>query len=299
MLEEVGELLGAAVTLEGYLGHKGRAVVARLRLEDGSTVVVKGQRIPDDPSTVEDGPWSPPNRFRNKLTASQVLDGANGLVPALLATDVARQWMVLEDLGPISSLADALLGGDAAAAETALCGWASAIGRLHRFTADTAHLRDWERDRRALGGAIPYESATEVLDGLRPTLEELVPVGPDVTSAAREIDRRLDTRDWWVLSPHDTCPDNSASAGRTGRTSCSISRGQARATPCSMRHTWCRPFQRAGAPVPCRTRPGSSPSRPIVRRRPGPTMTPCSAPTSQRRRRSTSSGSSSSGCREH
>ena len=135
------------------------------------------------------------------MTALRVLAGTDGLVPALLAADVARQWMVLEDVGAISSLADALLGGDPAAAETALCGWASAVGRLHRFTADTALLSDWERNRRALGGAIPYESATEVLERLRPTLEEFVPVGPDVTNAAREIDRRLGTRDWWVLSP--------------------------------------------------------------------------------------------------
>lgn len=204
---EVGELLGRRVTLEAFLGHKGRAVVARLRLEDGSSVVAKGQRMVESGAD-EGDTWSPPNRFRNEVTALRVLDGADGLVPTLLAADVERQWMVLEDLGDVTSLADALLGADAGAAEVALGGWAAALGRLHRRSADDTLLAHWEEQRRALGGAIAYESASEVFDGVRPTLRALTDVADDVAGAVREIDRRLSDRAWWVLSPRDACPDN-------------------------------------------------------------------------------------------
>lgn len=206
----VERLLGQPVTFEEFLGRKGRAVVARLRLGDGSSIVAKGQRIAEEPPAAGDDPWSPPNRFRNEVAALRVLDGAGGLVPVLVAEDDVGQWMVLEDVGAISSLADALLGKDPEVAEAALCGWATAIGRLHRLTADAALLSAWERRRRALGGAIPYEAGTEVLERVRPTLEELVVVGDDVVHAAREIDRRLDAREWWALSPRDACPDNCA-----------------------------------------------------------------------------------------
>jgi hypothetical protein len=208
----VSRLLGRPVTFEEYLGHKGRAVVARLRLDDGSTVVAKGQRSPDEPvsAAAEEGPWSAPNRFRNEVAALRVLGGADGLVPALLADDVEAQWMVLEDVGPVTSLADALLADDPAAAAEALCGWARALGRLHRRTADAALLSEWAAARRALGGAIPSESASEVLDSVRPTLADLVVVGDGVAEAAREIDRRLGGRDWWALTPRDACPDNCA-----------------------------------------------------------------------------------------
>ncbi|HWF14606.1 MAG TPA: hypothetical protein VG244_00350 [Acidimicrobiales bacterium] len=206
---EVGRLLRARVEVEAYLGRKGRAVVARLRLEDGSSVVVKGQPSSAAASTTDD-PWSPANRFRNELSALSVLGGAGGLVPALRAVDLDRQWMVLEDLGPVTSLADALLNDDPEAAEVALCGWATAVGRLHQFAVESELLPRWESRRRALGGSIEQEAATALLESAGPTLEPFVAVRADVRDAAREVDRRLHTREFWALSPRDPCPDNCA-----------------------------------------------------------------------------------------
>lgn len=209
--EEIGRLLNAKVTVEEYLGRKGRAVVARLRLEDGSSVVAKGQRSPAPaPDSVTDDSWSPANRFRNEVAALGVLDGAEGLVPALHAVDADRQWMVLEDLGPITSLADALLGNDAEAAEAALCGWATSLGRLHRFSVEAALLPAWESRRKSLGGVIDREAATRLLESARTVLEPFVDVDADVQGAAREVDRRLQAKEFWALSPRDACPDNCA-----------------------------------------------------------------------------------------
>jgi hypothetical protein len=210
MLDDISRLLAQNVTLHGYLGRKGRAVVARLGVGDGGTVVVKGPARPitDDGASLD--AWSPVNRFRNEVAALEVLGGAGGLVPRLIAADFERLWMVLEDLGETKSLADALLGRYAGLARTALSAWASALGQLHRATSEPSIMARWESQRTALGPMPTPESATWVLDSARVQLEQVSSIPHEVEAAVIEVDRRLSDRRWWSMTPRDPCPDNCA-----------------------------------------------------------------------------------------
>ena len=210
LVADVGKLLGREVTFASYLGRKGRAIVARVHLDDGGTVVVKGARRPlGDGRAVNDG-WSPANRFRNEVATLGTLQGAGGLVPRLIAVDLDRQWIVLEDLGDVRSLATALLHHDPERAMRDLSAWATALGRLHRASADPEMIGRCESARTALGGVRPQESARSLLASVRPQLRTMVTVPADAEAAAAEIDRRLSDRRWWALTPRDACPDNCA-----------------------------------------------------------------------------------------
>jgi hypothetical protein len=187
MLEDFGLLLTQRVALDRYLGRKGRAVVARLYLDDGRTVVVKGPARPitDDGSSKD--AWSPVNRFRNEVAALQTLDGAGGLVPKLFAVDVGHMWMVLEDLGDTRSLADALLGSDPELAMRAVWAWASGLGQLHRISSEPAIMGRWASQRAALGQMPAPESAAFVLASARPQLERVATVPTEAeTCGCRE-----------------------------------------------------------------------------------------------------------------
>jgi len=210
LLTEVGALLGKEVTLERYLGRKGRAIVARLRLDTGETVVVKGPLRPVADGGASTGAWSPVDRFRNEVAALSTLGGAGGIVPTLVAVDHDHMWMVLEDLGETRSLADALLNRDPVSAIEAISAWASALGQLHRLSADPVTMSRWESERSALGGLPPQESAVFVLSSAGPQLADLVSGLGHAESAALEIDRRLSDRRWWAMTPRDACPDNCA-----------------------------------------------------------------------------------------
>jgi hypothetical protein len=210
MLNDVGRLLAQPVALQSYLGRKGRAVVARLKVGEDTTVVVKGPARPitDDRASLD--AWSPVNRFRNEVAALQTLDGAGGLVPRLISVDFERMWMVLEDLGETKSLADALLGTESESASRAVAAWASALGQLHRATSNPTIMGRWESQRAALGDLPNPESAALVLESARPRLEQISTVTPEVEAAAIEVDRRLSDRRWWSMTPRDPCPDNCA-----------------------------------------------------------------------------------------
>lgn len=210
MLDDISRLLTRRVTLDRYLGRKGRAIVARLKLGDAGTVVVKGPARPitDDGSSLD--AWSPVNHFRNEVSALQTLDGAGGLVPNVIAVDLERMWMVLEDLGEIKSLADALLGFNSELAITALSAWASALGQLHRASSEPTIMARWESRRAALGQLPAPESAALVMRSARPRLEQVCTIPPKAEAAIIEVDRRLSDRRWWSMTPRDPCPDNCA-----------------------------------------------------------------------------------------
>ena len=212
MLDQVSLLMSQTATLDRYLGRKGRAVVARLRLGDSRTIVVKGPARPitDDGSSLDT--WSPVNRFRNEVAALKTLNGAGGLVPNLIAVDLDHFWMVLEDLGETKSLADALLGADSELAKASVSAWASALGQLHRVSSEPAILARWASQRAALGPLPAPESAAFLLGSARPRLEQVATIRPEAEAAAVEVDRRLSDRRWWSMTPRDPCPDNCALA---------------------------------------------------------------------------------------
>ena len=210
MIDDVEVLLTQRVVLDRYLGRKGRAVVARLILDGGRSVVVKGPARPITDDGSSDDPWSPVNRFRNEVTSLQTLNGAGGLVPKLLAADFERMWMVLEDLGDEQSLADTLLGSDPTLAMSAVSAWAAALGQLHRNSSDPAIMARWASQRAALGPLPAPESAAVVLASARAQLEKITTIPLEAEAAAIEVDRRLSDQRWWAMTPRDPCPDNCA-----------------------------------------------------------------------------------------
>jgi hypothetical protein len=123
--------------------------------------------------------------------------------------DVDDLWMAIEDLGPVHSLADLLLGDSAADAEAGMVAWAGALGRLHAGTGDPALHERWRALRGEHGDPPTEESAATELAKLRSALPHLV-IDDAVDAAVAEVDERLGDRRWWAMTPRDACPDNCA-----------------------------------------------------------------------------------------
>jgi hypothetical protein len=110
MVAVVSDLAGQSATVVDDLSFSDRAIVARVMLGGGETVIAKQ-------------PLSP-SAFANEVEALQLLLAETR--PALI--DSASGVLVMEDLGRGPSLADLLLSHDRGAAERALHAWASALG---------------------------------------------------------------------------------------------------------------------------------------------------------------------------
>ncbi len=124
LLAAASAALGATLTDPEYLGGSGRSGVARCLVAGGGTVVVKKY-----PATAEGA-----ESFAAEA-AGLALAAQAGAGPRLLAASSAARLVVMSDLGNVPSLADVLLTGSAAEAETALLDWARACGELARATA--------------------------------------------------------------------------------------------------------------------------------------------------------------------
>lgn len=178
LLKSAASLLGP-VDLVDDLTFSDKAQVARLRTMTGATVVAKR---PVDRAA-----------FGRELEALRVLPEA--VRPGLVAA--GDDILVLQDLGPGPSLADLLLGGDPASAETALITWARTLGEaLH------ATMRH---------GTPPEPEGLEAgLDEMRQLAWALnVPVPASVDEDVASIASMLARPGPWVaFCPSDTCPDN-------------------------------------------------------------------------------------------
>ncbi len=121
--------------------------VARVHMSDGSSVIVKSLR------TDAGGFRTDPAQVLTELCALRFLEEIGfDLVPRIVASNVAENLIVLEDLGPRPSLFD-LLRDRAPSAADAETAFARALGDLH---ASTVGLEDVYYDRRrALGPVDP------------------------------------------------------------------------------------------------------------------------------------------------
>ena len=134
----------------------------------------------------------------------------------LLAASEDPPLLVLADVGEHLSLADALLGRDARAAQDAVVAWAAALGRLQDATAG---LRaPFEQALGASGGLgpPPVDDTADLVVATAGALRRLLPrVGLELSGDAedelRSIAADLDTSapgTPGALVPGDTCPDN-------------------------------------------------------------------------------------------
>jgi len=135
---------------------------------------------------------------------------AGAPAPQLLAEDPVEGVIIMTDVGSGPSLADALLGDSADAAQAALRSWAEAIARIHRRTAGLG---------RSFRAAVVERGGSEVeVDPMSrwlaatPTLidgagVELV-VPAHIEAELSSIMATLDDPAGKALSQGDACPDN-------------------------------------------------------------------------------------------
>jgi hypothetical protein len=125
----------------------------------------------------------------------------------------------MSDLGTGTSVADALLGRDPAAAADAVVAWATAIAVLHRATAGSREAFRDALDARA--GDLPVAESVvpadlETAAGI--VTRHSAEIGVDIPAGALEELRALGTRlggdgPAAALTPADACPDNNVRTG--------------------------------------------------------------------------------------
>ncbi len=133
--------------------------------------------------------------------------------PRVVASGSLPPIVITEDLGPRSSVADALLGTDPQAAAAAVVDWAEAVATLHVGTRDSrpafrAALAERQGELPVADSlvAVGLEDAVRVLDRECGALGVRVPAG--AFDEFRGLAKRLGGSGPAALSPADTCPDN-------------------------------------------------------------------------------------------
>jgi Phosphotransferase enzyme family len=203
-LDGVRALLpGARLEVLDVLGGSGRSRVRRVRA--GSRDLIVKEYVAAGEGWVRE-------------SAALAVLPAGVRAPRLVAVGDAPPTVVMSDVGPGASVADALLGTDPAAAADAVLAWARAVAVLHR---ETAGARDAFRDALAArAGELPVAEST-VADDLDTAAGALarhaadlgVAVPPRVPAQLRTLGARLGSGGPAALTPADTCPDNNVRTG--------------------------------------------------------------------------------------
>jgi aminoglycoside phosphotransferase (APT) family kinase protein len=184
-----------------------RSHIVRLRLAgDDRTVVLKRPREKNlDRLT---------RGFEAELAALEFLSPMQAAVaPRLLGADASAGILIMEDLGPGSSLADSLLAGDRGRAEADLISYARAIAAMHAWS--IGRSREYGQIRARLAGSADGEVAPDWMDAItrskEPFLAMAAQLGLPTDGVDREIDsiRTLMAGTGYVGLVHsDLCPDN-------------------------------------------------------------------------------------------
>ena len=205
----------------------GRSHVLRLSLADGRSVVLKRGR---DPDSGEPRPGLPAEvaalSFLNGMetpVAPRLL-GATGLAGTQLGD---ADLLIMEDLGPASSLADSLLARDPGRAAADLVAYARSLGAMHAWSsgrgAEFAALAARASLGSLAGGGVPEPDWIQATArGKEPFLRVAAGLGLPVDGVAAEIDTLAELMrgpgDAYTGLVHgDACPDNTQIANGVGR----------------------------------------------------------------------------------
>jgi Ser/Thr protein kinase RdoA (MazF antagonist) len=180
--------------------------IVRLRLADGRSVVLKRARAEDFGIGARSFSAELANlEFLNRMEAA--------VAPRLLGADASAGVLVMEDLGPGSSLADALLGTDRDRAQADLVSYARAVGTMHAWSAGRDDEYAEIRARHA--GTAELSMGPHWLDaitrGKEPFLAVSAQLGLPTSGVGAEIDSlaALMAGAGYVGLVHsDLCPDN-------------------------------------------------------------------------------------------
>jgi hypothetical protein len=203
-LDAIRRLLpGARLEFVGLLGGSRRSRVRRIRADSRSLIVKE--------FTASDEGWI------RESAALSVLP-AEVLAPRLIVAGALPPTVVMSDVGSGPSVADALLGHDAAAAADAVVRWAAAIAVLHRATAGSRDAFREALSARAGDQSISESILSADLDHAAATIaRHCAELGIAVPAGAweelRGLATRLDGDRSGALTPADACPDNNVRTG--------------------------------------------------------------------------------------
>jgi hypothetical protein len=174
----LAEAWGKAVAVRSAETIWGRSHIVRLRLADaGGSVVLKRRRSENFGGRVRG--------FAAELATLEFLNAEETAVaPRLIGA--SADLLLMEDLGPGSSLAHALLARDCAEAD--LAAYARALATMHAWSMGRAASFSSVRARRAPSVPTGPEWPDRVAESKQPLLEVAVRLGLSVEGAAAEID---------------------------------------------------------------------------------------------------------------
>ena len=199
----LAEARGKPVAVRSAEAIWGRSHIARLRLADaGDSVVLKRRRSGNFGGRVPG--------FAAELAALEFLNAEETAVaPRLIGA--SADLLLMEDLGPGSSLAHSLLARDRDRAGADLVAYARALATMHAWSMDRAASFGSVRARRAPSVPAGPEWPDRIAEGKEPLLEVAAGLGLPVEGAGAEIDSLdalLHGSGYTGLVHGDPCPDN-------------------------------------------------------------------------------------------
>jgi aminoglycoside/choline kinase family phosphotransferase len=184
-----------------------RSHIMRLRLADEDrTVVLKRPR--------EDNFGDRTRGFDAELAALEFLNPMETPVaPRLLGADAEAGILIMEDLGPGSSLADSLLGSDRGRAEADLIGYARALAAMHAWS--VGRSGEYAALRARFAGSADVGIAPDWMHAIARSKERFLALAAQLGLATDGADREIDTlvtllegAGYVGLVHSDLCPDN-------------------------------------------------------------------------------------------
>ena len=182
-----------------------RSHILRLNLADGRSVVLKRGR---DAASAE-----PLRGFPAEVTALEFLNGMDTPVaPRLLGADT--ELLIMEDLGPASSLAHSLLARDRDRAATDLVAYGRVLGAMHVWSSGRRGKFAAIAATRVSDGSVPEPHwIAGLIMGKEPLLRVSGRLGLPTQGVSAEIDSLLELLrgpgDAYTGLVHsDACPDN-------------------------------------------------------------------------------------------
>jgi aminoglycoside/choline kinase family phosphotransferase len=198
---------GASVAVREAETIWDRSHIVRLRLaDDDRTVVLKRPR--------EKNLVRLTMGFDAELAALEFLSPMETAVaPRLLGADASAGILIMEDLGPGSSLADSLMAGDRGRVGADLIGYARAMAAMHAWS--IGRSREYRQIRAGLAGSAGAVMEPDWMDAITRGKERFLAMAAELGLATDGVDQEIDslgalmTGAGYVGLVHsDLCPDN-------------------------------------------------------------------------------------------
>ncbi|HEY7265418.1 MAG TPA: aminoglycoside phosphotransferase family protein [Trebonia sp.] len=199
----LAQALGKQVAVSSAERFLDRSHIVRLRMADCDGSAILKRRRPEDFGGRVRG-------FGAELAALAFLnDEETAIAPRLLGA--SADMLLMEDLGPGSSLAHTLLAGDRDRAEADIIGYARALGSMHSWSIGRTSEFEALWARHAAPAPVQPELLQRVTEGTEPFLAVAARLGLPLQGVADEIGSLpalLRDSGHSGLVHGDPCPDN-------------------------------------------------------------------------------------------